>query len=82
MARGFHRRLIDLKMWTPPAQRAAEKKAEGITLADYTPTSIQQRTVGGQPLKPRTKSHYARLFGEHIKPTSLAKIPLRNVTSR
>ena len=71
------RRLIDLKMWTPPAQRAAEKKAEGITLADYTPTWIEQRTVDGQPLKPRTKSHYARLFGEHIKPTSLAKIPLR-----
>ena len=26
------RRLIDLKVWTPPAQRAAAKKAQGITL--------------------------------------------------
>jgi integrase len=75
------RRLIDLKVWTPPAQRAAEKQAQGITLTDYVPTWIEQRTVGGQPLKPRTKSHYTALFDEHIKPTPLAKIPLCNITT-
>lgn len=74
------RRLIDLKVWTPPGQRAAEKQAKGITLAEYTPTWIEQRTVGGQPLKPRTKSHYTKLFEEHIKPTTLAAIPLSNIT--
>ncbi|MCA2248830.1 site-specific integrase [Mycobacterium intracellulare] len=74
------RRLIDLKVWTPPAQRAAETKAQGITLADYTPTWIEQRTVGGQPLKPRTKSHYTRLFEEHIKTAPLGKLPLANIT--
>ena len=74
------RRLIDLKVWTPPAQRAAAEKAKGITLAEYAPTWIEQRTVGGQPLKPRTKSHYTRLFEEHIKPTTLGRIPLNNLT--
>jgi integrase len=75
------RRLIDLKVWTPPAQRAAEQQAKGMTLAEYAPTWIEQRTVGGQPLKPRTKSHYMRLLDEHIKPTPLGKIPLRNITT-
>lgn len=74
------RRLIDLKVWTPPAQREAEKHAQGITLADYMPTWIAQRTVKGEPLKPRTRSHYDRLFEEHIKPASIAEIPLRNIT--
>jgi integrase len=75
------RRLIDLKLWTPPAQRAAEQKAQGITLAEYAPAWIEQRTVGGQPLKPRTKSQYIKLFEEHIQPTSLAKIPMRSITT-
>lgn len=74
------RRLIDLNVWTPPAQREAEKAAHGLTLADYTPTWIEQRTVGGQSLKPRTKSHYTKLFKEHIKPTQLGKLPLSNIT--
>jgi len=75
------RRLIDLKAWKPPSQRAAEQQAQGITLAEYAPTWIDQRTVGGQTLKPRTKSHYTRLFEDHIKPTSLGAIPLRNITT-
>lgn len=75
------RRLIDLRVWTPPADRADASKAQGMTLADYAPTWIEQRTVAGQPLKPRTKSHYTRLYEEHIKPTTLAAIPLRNITT-
>jgi integrase len=74
------RRLIDLKVWTPPAQRAAEKKAQGITLADYAPKWIAQRTVNGEPLRPRTKIQYERLLERHIAPTSLAQIPLASVT--
>jgi integrase len=75
------RRLIDLKIWTSPAQRAAEKKAQGITLADYAPTWIEQRTVNGEPLRPRTKIQYERIFECHIKPTSLAQIPLSSITT-
>jgi integrase len=74
------RRLIDLNVWTPPAQREAEKKAHGITLTEYGPTWIKQRTVGGQPLKPRTRSHYTSLFEEHINPV-LGNIPLANLTT-
>ena len=41
---------IERGQWTPPSHRAAEEKARGITLADYGPTWIEQRTKGGQPL--------------------------------
>jgi integrase len=75
------RRLIELKLWTPPAERAAAEEAKGITLAEFIPTWIERRTVGGQPLKPRTKSHYTRLFDEHIKSSRLGKLPLRNITT-
>jgi integrase len=73
------RRLIDMEAWTPPAQRAAERKAKGITLGEYGPTWIEQRTKGGAPLKPRTKSHYTALFDEHIKPR-LGNVQLKNLT--
>ncbi|MGV0717864.1 tyrosine-type recombinase/integrase [Mycolicibacterium sp. XJ662] len=71
------RRLIDLGAWTPPADRAT---AKGVTLALYGPQWIEQRTVRGQPLRPRTKGHYESLFNEHIKPTSIAKIPIAAIT--
>jgi integrase len=75
------RRLIELDEWTPPAQRAAERKAKGMTLAEYWPNWIEQRTTrGGEPLKPRTKSHYTALFGEHIEP-KLGKVALKNLTT-
>jgi integrase len=74
------RRLIDLNVWTPP-ERQAERQAHGITLAEYGPTWIEQRTVKGEALKPRTKSHYTRLFEEHIKSASLGKVPLANITT-
>ena len=75
------RRLIDLNIWTPPSQREAEKTARGITLTEYGPTWIEQRTVAGEPLKPRTRSHYERLFEEHIKSAPLGAIPLANITT-
>jgi integrase len=73
------RRRIERDEWTPPAQRAAEKNAKGITLAEYGATWIEQRTTnGGEPLAPRTKSHYTTLFDEHIKP-KLGKVALKNI---
>jgi hypothetical protein len=74
------RRLIDLNVWTSPEQRDAEKKAQGLTLAGYGPTWIEQRMVAGEPLKPRTKSHYTGLFEEHIKTSPLGEIPLTEIT--
>lgn len=75
------RRLIDLKVWTPPGQREAARMAAGVTLADYAPTWIEQRTVNGEPLRPRTKIQYERLFEQHIKPSPLAQIPLSSITT-
>ena len=74
------RRRIERGEWTPPAQRAAERRAKGVTLAEYGPTWIEQRTKGGEPLKPRTRSHYTKIFDEHIKQAALGKIPLGNIT--
>jgi integrase len=74
------RSLIERGDWTPPALRAAEQNSKGITLAEYGPTWIEQRTKNGQPLKPRTKSHYTSLFDERIKPSKLGKLPLRSIT--
>ncbi|ODQ96611.1 tyrosine-type recombinase/integrase [Mycolicibacterium holsaticum] len=70
---------VEREQWTPPAQREAQRRARGITLAEYGPTWIETRTKGGQPLKPRTKSHYTRLFDEHISP-KLGKVALRDIT--
>ncbi|BBX01870.1 integrase [Mycolicibacterium moriokaense] len=70
---------VEREQWTPPAQREAEKRARGVTLAEYGPTWIESRTKGGRPLKPRTTSHYRHLFNEHIK-DSLGKLALRDIT--
>jgi len=74
------RRLIERGEWVSPRQRAAEKSKRGITLAEYGPGWIEQRTKNGEPLKPRTKSHYKALFADHIEPT-LGKVPLKDITS-
>jgi integrase len=73
------RRLLERDEWTSPRQRAAEKSVRGLTLADYGPRWIEQRTKNGEPLKPRTKSHYKALFAEHIEP-ALGKIFLKDIT--
>jgi hypothetical protein len=73
------RTLIERGEWSPPSLRAAEQHA-GITLAEYGPIWIAQRTKNGEPLKPRTRSHYERIFGEHINP-SLGRLPLRSITT-
>ena len=39
------RQSLELGTWTPPAQRAAEKKAAVLTLADYAATWIEYRNV-------------------------------------
>ncbi|HZU48704.1 MAG TPA: tyrosine-type recombinase/integrase [Mycobacterium sp.] len=72
---------IERDQWTPPAQRAAEAKARGVTLAEYGAQWIEHRTKGGQPLKARTKSQYTALFNEHIGP-KLGSVALRDITSQ
>ncbi len=74
------RRRIERDEWSPPAQRAAEKNNRGITLGEYGPTWIAQRTTrSGQPLKARTRAHYEDIFKKHIEPT-FGKVPLKHIT--
>lgn len=69
------RRLIEFGIWTPPAQREAEKLAGSITVAEYAATWIEQR-----PLKPRTKIGYEALLDSRIKGSVLEQVPLKNLT--
>lgn len=71
--------LIERDEWTAPAEREAAKRARGITLGEFWPGWIEQRTKGGQPLKPRTVSHYTSLFNDHISP-KLGRVALRDIT--
>ncbi len=69
------RRLVEYHVWTPPAQREAERLAGGVTLAEYAAAWIEQR-----PLKARTRIGYESTLGRHITDTPLGRLPLRNVT--
>jgi integrase len=69
------RRLIERDEWTPPAMRAAARKARSVTVGDYADRWLEHRDV-----KPRTRGHYAVIIADHIKP-SIGRIPLRNLTA-
>ena len=69
------RRKVELEIWTPPAQRAAEEKAKAITVAQYTATWIEHRNV-----KPRTRGMYNDILRLHIGP-KLGKVPLKSLTA-
>ena len=76
------RRLIDMEVWTPPAQRVAEKKVYAVTIAEYGATWIEQRTTrGGKPLAPKSKAHYENLLADYIKP-KLGNVAVRNLTAQ
>jgi integrase len=72
------RRLIELDVWTAPAQRAAEKRAKAVTLGEYGKRWIDQRTVAGKPLKPRTRVQYEALLAGPLEP--LTGFPLKAIT--
>jgi len=57
------RRLIELGTWTPPAVRAAAKKAEVLTLNKFG-----SRWIAERPLKPRTRQEYLKLWKGPIAP--------------
>lgn len=69
------RRLIERDEWTPPAERAAERKARAITVGEYAERWIEFRNV-----KPRTRSMYNDLLRLHIKP-KLGKVAIGSLTS-
>lgn len=74
------RRLIDLDVWTAPADRLAVRKATGQTLGDYAPHWLANRRTTRGPLKPRTKADYQRLLDRHLLP-AFGAMPLQKVTA-
>ena len=70
------RRLVELHAWTPPAQRAAERLAGGVTVAEYAAAWIAQR-----PLKARTRIGYESTLARHISSSPIGRLPLRSITS-
>lgn len=69
------RREIDRELWSPPAtttQKQAKRAAE-IKFGDYAKRWVEQRTVKGRPLRPRTREHYESLLEDHIYPTFKTK---------
>jgi integrase len=69
------RRLIELRAWTPPAQRDAQRAAKVLTLADYADLWITQRK-----LRPRPRDNYQSMLDRLIKPT-LGLMPLDQVNA-
>ncbi|SBS75596.1 Phage integrase family protein [uncultured Mycobacterium sp.] len=68
------RRLVEWGNWTPPAQRAAQKKAQGVTVASFAATWVEQRN-----LKPRTKAGYEAHVAR-LKESTLGPVPLGQLT--
>ncbi len=65
------RREIDRNLWSPPAkaeEKKAKRKAE-VKFGAYAARWLENRTVKGRPLRPRTREHYQCLLDQHIYPT-------------
>jgi integrase len=75
------RREIDRELWSPPAtttQKKAKRAAE-VKFGDYAKRWVENRTVRGRPLRPRTREHYESLLEDHIYPTFKEKA-VRDIT--
>ena len=68
-------RLIERDRWISPKTLAAQRNAQGTTLAEYAGKWIEQRT-----LTPGTAIEYRRIKARLIDPT-IGKLPLRRVTA-
>lgn len=72
------RKEIDRELWNPGAGQEAKRKPV-VTFRDYAENWLQNRTVKGRPLRPRTREHYEKLLEQHILPTFGSK-PLTAIT--
>lgn len=78
------RKELDRDLWSPPAtadqkRTAAQKKAAGELFAPYANRWLENRTVKGRPLKPRTVAHYRSLLDDYLIPAFGSK-QVRDVT--
>lgn len=72
------RRLIDLDIWTPPAERRAADEQESVTFGEYARHWIDARQVRGRPLKAGTRQLYMRYLHRHL--TEMDDLPLIDIT--
>lgn len=74
------RKLIDLEEWVPPPLRGQKKRTPGnVKLGTYAADWLEDRRVNGEPLKPRTRTEYARLLEVLIEPT-FGQLPVATIT--
>jgi len=73
------RKLIDLGEWLPPEQRAQRRRRATVLFGDLASDWLDTRTVRGQPLKPRTRTHYQHLLDRFILPT-FGRRPVAGIT--
>lgn len=69
------RRVIERGDWTPLRQRAAQKKAEVVTIGAYAKQWIAHRN-----LKPRTRMGYEASLANHVE-EALGEIPIKALTA-
>lgn len=79
-ARGWlnnERRLIQLDIWTPPAERTPESKTCSVqTFGEFADQWLSERkTRRGDPLKARTRADYRRYLDRHLLPV-LGHVPM------
>lgn len=67
----------DAEAWAAVKRRELDKPAKAqqqrVTFGDYAETWLQQRHVGGRPLKPRTREDYANILRAQLLPAFGAK---------
>lgn len=78
------RKELDRDLWSPPAtddqkRTASQKKAAGELFAPYANRWLENRTVKGRPLRPRTVAHYRSLIDDYLVPAFGSK-QVRDIT--
>ncbi|MGQ9408981.1 site-specific integrase [Mycolicibacterium gilvum] len=66
------------KAWTPP--EATPNLDKRLTFRTYAKRWLDERRVKGEPLKVRTREHYAWLLDEHLLPT-FGAMPIASITA-
>lgn len=75
------RREIDRDLWSAPATdtEAAAKRTRDTTFGEFVEPWLENRTVKGRPIRPRTRQHYRDLLDKHLLPAFGSK-PLATIT--
>lgn len=77
------RRKISAGIWEPPTRvkpEVSEVPVVVLTFSAYAQTWLDGRLTKGQPLKPRTRHHYAALIATRLEP-EFGELPLDAITA-